>query len=139
MLAREEVVRVAADHVLDDPGGVDVVGLGLGDEAAVAQDDDAVGDLERLFEVVGDVDDRDAVGGEVAHDAEEHLDLGRAERGGRLVHDQDAGVLGERAGDLDDLLLAEAQVADLRARVQRLVEALQQLGGQLALRATGRP
>ena len=109
----EQLVLAAADHVLDDPAEIDVVGVGLGDQPAVAQHDDPVGDLERLLEVVRDVDDRDAVGGQLAHDPEQHLDLGRAERGRRLVHDQHARVLRERTGDLDDLLLAEPQLADV--------------------------
>ena len=95
---------------------VDVVGRGLGDERSVAQDDDTVGDLERLFEMVGDVDDRHAARGQLADDAEQHLDLGHAERRRRLVHDQHARVLRQRAGDLDDLLLADAQVADRASR-----------------------
>ncbi len=86
--------------------------LGLGRHGAVAQHHGVIGDLQRLLEVVGDVDDRDAAGREVADDLEQHLDLGGAERRGRLVHDEDARVDRQRAGDLDDLLLAEAQVLD---------------------------
>ena len=42
-------------------------------------------------------------------DAEQLRDLVRGERGGRLVHDQDADVQRERLGDLDGLLLREGQ------------------------------
>jgi hypothetical protein len=63
---REQVVRVAADHVLDDPAGVDVVGLGLGDELPSRRTTTSVGDLERLLEVVRDVDDRRRRRGELA-------------------------------------------------------------------------
>ena len=62
-----------------------------------------------------------------------HLDLARAERRGRLVHDQDAGVGGQGAGDLDDLLLADPQVLDQRAGRDRLLEPLHQLLGDLPL------
>ena len=40
------------------------------------------------------------------------------ERGGRLVHDQHAGVEGDRLRDVDELLLADAQLADRPARVE---------------------
>ena len=90
-----------------------------------------VRDLQRLLEVVGDVDDGDAAGLEVADDLEQHLDLGGAEGRGRLVHDQDARLDRQRAGDLDDLLLAEAQVLDRRHGVDVLFQ-LRHEGGGLA-------
>ena len=119
--------RRAPDHVRDDPVDVDLVALARGDERSVAEDDGVVGDLERLLEVVGDVDDRDAGGGELADEPEEHLDLGAAEGRGGLVHDEHARFAGERPGDLDDLLLSEAQVADERLRVEVLREPSHQL------------
>ncbi len=96
--------------------------VGLGRHRAVAQHHREIGDLEGLLEVMGDIDDRYAARLEVPDDLEQHLDLGGAQRRGRLVHDEDAGVHGERAGDLDDLLLAEPQVLDQRHRVDVLLE-----------------
>ena len=74
--AREQRGRRAAHHLLDDPGHVDVGGLGVGHDAAVAQHGDAVADLEQLVELVRDVDDGDASRLEVVDDVEEALDLG---------------------------------------------------------------
>ena len=91
-----------------------------------------VGDLQRLLEMVGDVDDRDAAGGEVADDLEQHLDLGGAERRGRLVHDQDARIDRQRPRDLDDLLLAEPKILDRGQRVDVLLQLVHQ-GAGLAL------
>ena len=48
-------------------------------------------------------------------DAEEPRDLGVGEGARRLVHDQDRRVERQRLGDLDDLLVADPQVADRRA------------------------
>ena len=86
---------------------------------AVAEDGDAVGNLEDLVEVVRDVDDRDLLLLEPADDAEDELRLLLGQRGGRLVHDQDAGLAGERAGDLDDALLGDGEPLDQRVDVDR--------------------
>ena len=74
-------------------------------------------------------------------DAEEALDLGLAERRGGLVHDEHAHVVRQRLGDLDDLLLADAQVADQLVGVDVLAQPLHQLERQLPLGAAvdGRP
>ena len=77
--------------------------------APVAEHGDAVGELHDLVDAVRDVDDRDAVAGELPDDLEQPLAFGRRQGRGRLVHDQDAGVDRQRLGDLDQLLLADAQ------------------------------
>jgi hypothetical protein len=107
-------IEILADHVAHDPFEIDVLRLGRGGDRAVAQHHRVVGDLQRLFEMVRDIDDGDAATGEVANDLEQHAHLGRAQRRGRLVHDEDAGVHRQSARDLDDLLLAEPQVLDAR-------------------------
>ena len=56
--------------------------------------------------------------------------LGRREGGGRLVHDQDAGVERERLGDLDELLLADPQAADAGLGVEVDAEAGEQRAGR---------
>ena len=67
---------------------------------------------------MGDVDDGRALVAEAAEELEQPVDLLLRERGGRLVEDQDARLVGERLRDLDDLPLADAQRAD-RARPGR--------------------
>src|SRR3954467_1146017 len=80
---------------------------------AEAQDDDAVGDLEDVGEVVGDDDDRVAVLAQ-ALDQREHLGrLPHAERRGGLVEHDDLGVAEQRARDRDLLALATRHRADL--------------------------
>ena len=86
-------------------------GLG-GDEPAVAQHRDGVGDPEELLELVRDVDAGDAVGLQHPQDVHELVDLGLGEGGGRLVEDQDPGILRERLGDLGHLHLPDAQPLD---------------------------
>ena len=98
-----------------------------GDVLAVAQDRDAVRELEGLVQVVADEDRGDAVRLELAHDLEEVVDLAQAQRGRGLVHDDDVGLVEQGLGDLDHLLLADAQSTHGRARVDVEVQTGQQL------------
>ena len=69
------------------------------------QDDDPVAQVDRLVDVVGDEDDRDVV--LAPHGQHEVLEVGaglRVHARERLVHQQDARLVGERAGDRDALL-----------------------------------
>ena len=107
----------AAGHVGDDAGLAGLADRTIADDAAVAQDDDAVGDREHLVEAVADEDDGDAMRAEIADDGEQRLGLVRRQRGGRLVEDQQFGVAGERLGDLDDLLLGRRERTGLDPRI----------------------
>ena len=80
---------------------------------AVAQDGDAVGDLGDLVQLVRDQDRGDALRLEAraAGRAAPALSLSLQARG-RLVEDQQLDLLGQRLGDLDQLLLADAEVGD---------------------------
>ena len=82
------------------------------DIAAVAQDGDAVADLKELRHTMGDIDDAHAIGPQLLDGFEEDLDLLIGDRGRRLIQDQDLGIVGDRLGDLDHLLLGDAQGAD---------------------------
>ena len=83
---------------------------------AVAQDLHAVGDLRHLVQAVGDVDDGDALVAQAPDEPEQDLRLVLRERGRGLIEDEQPGGPRERAGDLDDLALADAQGADGPAR-----------------------
>ena len=99
----------------------------VGRRAPVGQHGHAVADAADLVEAVGDVDDAHALGGEAADDAEERLDLLPVEDRRRLVHDQQADLAGEGAGDRDDLLGRRPQGLDLRPRRDPgVAEALEQ-------------
>ena len=82
--------------------------------------------LRQLLQPVRDVDDPHAVRLQLADDPEQPLDLLVAERGRRLVHDQDPRVGPERPRDLDELLLGHRQPADLGLRVDRRADPVQQ-------------
>ena len=97
-------------------------GAGLGDHAALAEDDHLVGEHERLVDVVGD--EHDGLAELALQPVELDLEVGphdRVDRAERLVHQQDVGVAGQRAGDADALLLATRELARV-ALGQRAVE-----------------
>src|SRR3954466_1668707 len=100
------------------------------DALAEAQHLDAVGDLEDLGHVVADEHDREAA---LAHAEDEVEDVARlhdAERGGRLVHEDDLARPRYRAADRDALALAAGHRRDRRGRVlQADAEALERLVG----------
>ena len=112
-------LQVAADHPADDPLLGDVVGVqveGL-DRLPVADDRDPVGDGFDLVQLVADDDRGDPVVAQTRDQAEQVGGVLVVQRGGRLVQDQQLDVLGQRLGDLDQLLLAHPDVGDLGDRV----------------------
>ena len=113
LAAIDDERHLAPDHQL---GEVLLVGLGrdaLADDLAAPDDRDPVGDLEDLVELVADEDDAVALGREAPEDLEDLLGLLRRQDRGRLVEDEDLGVPVERLEDLDALLPADGQGADL--------------------------
>ena len=87
-------------------------------DAALTHDHDAVGDQHRFVEIMGD--EQDGLAG-AGMDLQQLLLHGLAglgvERPERLVHQQDLGIDGERAGDADALLHAAGQL--MRAAILR--------------------
>ncbi len=76
------------------------------------------------MQLVGDEDDRAAVGGHGAQRLEQRAGLLRRQHRGRLVQDQHARVAVERLEDLDALLLADRELPDARAGVDGQPELL---------------
>ena len=60
---------------------------------------------------------------------EQPLDLGRRQRRGRLVEDDDAGAREQHAGELDQLLQADRQIAEPRHRIDVDAESGELLAG----------
>jgi hypothetical protein len=124
---REELGELAADHAAHELVGVHVGRAPVVRDLAVAQDGDGVADREDLVEPVGDEEHAGAALLERSDHPEEPLDLVPGERRGGLVHDQHARVEGQRLGDLDDLLVGDAQAADRLLGVELDAEAVHQL------------
>ena len=64
---------------------------------------------------------------QLAHAPEQAFDLVAIELRGRLVEDDEAGAIGERAGDLDQLARLDPQVAGARVLRDGDVPAVEQL------------
>ena len=109
----------AADHHFDHLPSGELANGPAANHLTVAHDGDAIGDLKNLVQAVADVNDANSLGAQLAHDDEQPFDLLRRERGRRLVHHDDSGVDRQRLGDLDHLLLGNAQVATRNVGVDR--------------------
>src|SRR5205807_350323 len=74
----------------------------LGDQLAVVQYGDAVGELVGLLQVLRGQEDRDAVVGDQAADDLPHgAAAARVQAGGRLVEEDDAGVSDQGHGEVE--------------------------------------
>jgi hypothetical protein len=70
-----------------------------------------------------DINDRGPVAFEVRHNPKKTIDLSPGQRGGGFIHDQDARIAQQRAGDLHELSLSLADVRDARAQRRRRPQA----------------
>ncbi len=91
---REDALDLAADHHLDDlvgPLGARREGR---DVAAVAEHGAVVGELLNLVHAMGDVDDRQPLLAELLQHPKDRFHVGRGQRRGGLVEDEDAWACG---------------------------------------------
>ena len=106
---------------------VEACRVAAGDQLAVAQDGDAVGEQQRLFQRMADEDDRHAARLEAPHQREEMALLLRRQRRRRLVEDDHFGIVVDGARDLHHLPLGRAERLDDGGRIDREVQRLQEL------------
>jgi hypothetical protein len=101
------------------------------DLLAVAQHGDAGGEAENLGGAVADEQDALAAAGEDAQRAEQRLDLGLGQRGGRLVENEDTArvlvLILQRAGDGDHRALGGTKVQEHVGRAHIDVVAIEDL------------
>ena len=91
--------------------GEDLLHRSLLDDLAAVHDADHVGDAADDAEIVGDEQQAHAEPGANFRQQRQDLRLhGDVERGGRLVRDQQIGLVGERHRDHDALTLAAGQL-----------------------------
>ena len=128
---REERVHVAADHRADDGLRRQLLDRLRQDVASVAHHGDALTDREDLLEPMRDEEHRVAARAQRLDDAEQPLDLGRRQRGGRLVHHDHARVRRQRLRDLDELLVGDREAAREPVGIEPDAELLEH-GGRLA-------
>ena len=107
---RELVLDGPTDHHRDHLVASDLAHRPGVDHVPVAHHRHHVAEAEDLVELVRDVDDRDALALQVVDDLDELLHLVGREAAARLVHDDELRVEGQRLGDLDHLLVRDAQL-----------------------------
>ena len=83
-------------HVTSGNAPFELVGGALGDDAAVVEDGDPVGELVGLVEVLGGQEDGDAAGGEVANVVPHLVAAARVEPGRGLVEEDHPGRADQR-------------------------------------------
>ena len=126
---RAVILRAVSHHGGQDGGEVELGRGDAGDGSSVAQDCDAVRRAHELRDPVARHDHRPPrIAHEVAQQPEESLALARGQQGHRLVHDQDARSVMERAQDLHALLLPHGEPAHDGVRIRVEPVALAQLG-----------
>lgn len=86
---------------------------------AVAEHGNPIRKAVDFLHPVADVDDRNALRLESGDDFKESIRLARGQRCRRFIHDDDAGVGSERAGDFDNLALAKGQRRNAIGRAER--------------------
>ena len=88
------------------------------DQFAVTQDRDPVTDAGRVFQMMGNEDDRGSLVAQRGDDPKELVRFFGGDCRGWLVEDQDARFGDERLGDLRHLLQRDAEAADLGVGIE---------------------
>ena len=107
------------------------------DRMAVAHDRDAIGEVEHLAQVMGNIDDRHAFRAQLAHDVEQALALAARQSGIGLIKNKHARALTDGARNFDELHLGDRQPAHARVRIERVHAETFERGARL--RAHHRP
>src|SRR5690242_10320135 len=105
-LERESFAQVDAANVLVEH---DLRRRALAQDLATMEDVGAVDDVERLADIVVGDQDADAAVLEVRHQIADLADGNRIDAGQRLVEQDEVGMRGQRASDLDPAPLAAGQ------------------------------
>ena len=116
-----------AHHILGQLLGIGILHQTLGHHTAVTQDGIAVADFHDLAKLMGDEDNSDALLLQRAHHSEDPLNFRLRQRGGRLVHNDNGGILHQSPGNLHDLLVAGIQIPNHGIGIQLQIHALEQL------------
>ena len=122
----KDLVDRPADHEAHQVRLAHLGGLAFADLLAVAQADPAVGDAEDLVELVADEEDGAAFVLELLDQLEQLADLVAGQRRGRLVHDDDIGLVAECPGNLDHVLLRHRELLEQCLGGEVGVDALEQ-------------
>ncbi len=111
--------QLGPDHQLRQMLGRLAPRIAFGDDPAQPHDRRPVAERLDLLQLVADVEDRAALLGQPAQGGEELRHLLRRQHRGRLVHDQQLGILQQAADDLDALALADREIMHAAVGIER--------------------
>ena len=121
---KKRLSSVGAEAPRVDGGGAQLLELAFHQQLSFAENADVRGDPLDPLEVVGGEEDRRAAVGELADELVEDEAAGdRVEAEGRVVEEEELGLLGQGEGEHDQALLAAGELAE--ALVQRDAEAVE--------------
>ena len=109
---------LASHHHARERGGTLGTRIAFRTDPAAAEHGRALAEGPHLVELVADIEDAAALGGEPAEAREELCRFLRRQHGGGLVHDEKARALHEAARDLDPLSLAHGEIVHRPLRLQ---------------------
>ena len=105
---------VMADNRADQSLLVQAAARGAPDDLTIAEDGNAIAEVQHLIEPMRDIEDRDAARREVAYDRKQLLAFRTRQRSSWLVHRDQGGFTNEGFADHDEPALANRQVRDFR-------------------------
>ena len=114
-----DCLDLGADHHAGERGGCFLPRIASTRDLAVAQHRGPVADAAHLFQPMADVEHRAALALQLLERLEQPVGLLRGQHRCRLVEDDEVRVLQQGADDLDALPLADRQIGDMGARIER--------------------
>ena len=120
-----------ADHSVDNFGDGEPLAIAGRHVLAVPGDRDPIGDGEDLFQAMRHVQHCDSALAELAQHREEAFGVALVERRIRFVENEQPRLLKEDAGELDKLLLSDAEAADRRIHIHVEAEAFNEFAALL--------
>src|SRR5512134_1066925 len=103
---REPFLHFTSYHAAYESFNIQFAGWLGKDSLAVTKHGDRIRDLEKLIQFVTDVDAGDTVSFESPQNLHQLFDFRLCQRAGRLIEDQDLGILSQRLGEFGHLHLS---------------------------------
>ncbi len=123
-----KLVDLPSDHFGDDALLILITDIDHPNLLSVTHNGGAVADPENLIHLVRDIDQRDAGRLQIANQLCQPVKFAWRQAGGRFIHGNYFGVIQQRPGNLNDLLLRYLEVPDRRIGIDSGIQRLQNQG-----------
>src|SRR4051812_31810273 len=108
---REDLRNLPANHLSDKLLTVDLSAFAGGDASPIAQDGDAVRQVQHFIKAMRNVDDAEPSMRKLANGSKEGFGLGVVQRSGGFIEHEQTCIVGKRLGNLNQLLLSDAKAS----------------------------